>query len=423
MNRVLISPSALSGRIKVPPSKSAAHRAVLSSALANGVSHIAPIDYSDDICATIHAAEALGAKIEQDANKLTIDGTQTFSNKKVLIDCKESGSTLRFLIPITAARGVFATFTGSGRLPSRPLGSYLESLTDAGICCSRFDGLPLSLSGTLRPGKFTLPGNISSQFITGLLFALPLLQGDSEIILTSKLESSGYVDMTINMLRRYSIIIKKQPKGYFIKGNQRYQPYNESIEGDWSQAAFFMAAGALGAPVSIEGLRMDSVQGDKQAFELLRQFGADVEFSGNAVTVSPASLYGIDIDASQIPDLVPILAVTAAAAQGTTHITGAARLRMKESDRLKSTATALCQLGVDVTELDDGLKIKGTPSFRAAVLDGCNDHRIVMALSIASIRAMGPLVISHSESINKSYPGFFDDFNMLGGNAHVIDMG
>ncbi len=424
MSSVYLHPSHLHGTVQAPPSKSAAHRAILCAALSHGTSVLHNVAPSEDILATCRAVHALGVETDFSGSDLLLDAGGLFCSPYVELDCGESGSTLRFLIPIVAAGGISARFTGKGRLPQRPIGIYLDCLPKVGVYCQTQGGLPLSINGKLRPGIFSLPGDVSSQFVTGFLFALPLLDGDSDIRLTTPLQSAGYVDMTIDIMREFGVGIEKTEQGWHIPGGQNYRSRSFTVEGDWSQAAFFLAAGALGnKPVCIKGLRIPSTQGDSAAAEIFARFGAKIEQGDGEVTVYPSVLHGIEIDASQVPDLVPILAVTGALAQGETRITGAARLRIKESDRLTAMADGINRLGGKVTELPDGLVIKGVPSFTGGSAKGCNDHRVVMALSVGALKASGPVEITDAHSICKSYPTFFEDYNALGGHANVIHMG
>lgn len=415
----------LAGAVTLPPSKSAAHRAILCASLAKGVSHLSNFRFSQDMEATCRAVQALGVKTRLTGNTLIVDSRGLFSPKQAVLDCGESGSTLRFLIPVAAAGGVCAEFTGKGRLPQRPIGVYLDCLPKAGVSCRTEGGLPLKIGGTLRPGVFSLPGDISSQFITGLLLALPALGGDSQILLTSPLESAGYVDMTIEMMNRFGVSVVPMENGWLVPGNQSYIPRDLAIEGDWSQGAFFLAAGALSqnkdASILIKGLQKHSTQGDRQAFSLFQKFGAKLCWEPEGLRAAPGVLQPVpSIDASQIPDLVPILAVTAAFCPGVTAITGAARLRIKESDRLKAVAQGIAALGGEIRELPDGLVITGKPSLAGGQAEGFHDHRIVMAMAIAALGCEGPVVITDAQSINKSYPDFFEDFIALGGKADVI---
>lgn len=410
MSSVRIQPSTLCGKVTVPLSKSAAHRAILCAALAGQKNILPPGEtLSDDLLATQGAVQCL----------------LSAGNEPAVLDCRESGSTLRFLIPLATALGKTARFTGRGRLPERPLGIYLECLPKHGVSCETAGGLPLTVSGQLQPGIFSLPGNVSSQFVTGLLLALPLLNGDSEIVLTSPLQSAAYVEMTMRIMAAFGVSVKQTKTGWQVSGGQCYRPSPKfRIERDWSQAAFFLAAALLGGPIELCGLSPYSCQGDREAEALFRDFGAQMEWHKGILTVkagcTPQSDF--EIDASQIPDLVPILAAAAALLPGKhTVITHAERLRLKESDRLAAMAQGLNRLGADVREKPDGLEIHGVKSFRAGEAEGFSDHRVVMALAIAALRSEGETVVTDAQSICKSYPDFFRDYNRLGGKAY--DMG
>ena len=422
MKIAIISPRPLMGHINIPPSKSAMHRAIICAALAQGQSVITPTWGSEDIKATIGAVTSLGATVKEQNGFLTIDGQPMFSQKEATIDCFESGSTLRFMLPLAAAGGINSTFIGHGKLPSRPLGEYLNTLPYAGVNCDTQGGLPLTISGKLRPGKFSISGNISSQFITGFLLALPLLDGDSIIELTSPLESASYVDMTIEIMKDFGVFVQSTGNCYFIGGNQRYIPRQFEVEGDWSQAGFWLVASALGAKITCHKLKQNSTQGDSTILDILKRFGAKVNLE-DGITVTADKLCGIDIDASQIPDLVPVLAVLAALSTGETTIYNAARLRIKESDRLKATTDGLSRLGANIRELPDGLHIIGKESLTGGKVLGYNDHRIVMALAVAAQWSDGKVEIDDAQSIMKSYPTFFDDLKSLGGACDVLDMG
>lgn len=419
MSDIYIKPSQLNGAVTAPPSKSDVHRAIICAALSRGRCKISPVALSKDIEATIGCIRELGARAEIENGVLTLDSTHIFENKNCCLYCCESGSTLRFLIPVAAAQGVKATFTGSGLLPQRPIGIYLDCLPKAGAKCTTEKGLPLTVEGQLQPGKFEIPGNVSSQFITGLLLALPLLNGDSEIIITSPLESAGYVDMTVSCMAKFGVTTEQTEKGWYIRGNQRYTPINYTTQGDWSQAAFFMTAAALTGDVTVKGVDADSPQGDKAIARILKSLGAFVSFEKDGVRVKKSQLTAGNIDAKQIPDLVPILAVAAVFARGTTVIYGAERLRIKESDRLRSMADAVNALGGKIEEKPDGLVITGVNALKGGKVQGENDHRIVMAMSVAALRAEAPITITDRESINKSYPDYFKEYIRLGGKADV----
>ena len=428
MSTAVLSPGRLSGDIKPPPSKSAAHRAILCAALAQGESVLSPVALSDDIKATIAVAEALGASIRLCGEVLTVSGIHPDRREggTLALSCGESGSTLRFFIPVAAALGRSAVFTGEGKLPTRPIGVYLDCLPKAGVACRTKGGLPLAIDGQLKPGVFSLPGDVSSQFITGLLFALPLLCEDSEIRLTTPLQSAGYIDLTLQILAEFGVTVEPIPGGWRVPGGQRYRAKSCTVESDWSQAAFFLAGAAFGSDLTLTGLRLDSVQGDKAALTLFEGFGVEVEKRADgSLRCTPPSgrIWAQDIDAAQIPDLVPILAVTAALADGDSRIYNAQRLRIKESDRLKTTAALIQALGGQCEETQAGLFIHGVKRFTGGTVDGANDHRIVMAAAMAALAAQGEVTIRDAQAINKSYPSFFDEYNRLGGHVHGIHLG
>lgn len=400
MKNVKLENSVLNGSVIIPPSKSAAHRALLCSFLAGGGT-VSPIIRSKDMQAMQQAISAL-------------------ENDEKIVDCIESGNTLRFVIPVAAALGKSVTFIGSGRLPERPLETFLELLPKHNIKCTSNGKLPLSIEGKLTAGKYEIAGNISSQYISGLLFALPILDGDSEIVLTTKLESKPYIDLTIKVLQDFGVEIRGTENGYFVKGNQRYKIRDYLVESDWSQAAFFLVGGAVGGEVVLKGLDMHSVQGDKAIVDILKKFGADIEIKEHEIVSRKSELNGIRIDVSDIPDTVPALAVAAAYANGRTEIVGGERLRFKESDRIESVVSNLKRLGADVSETADGMIINGGKTLKGAELPGYNDHRIVMAFSIAALFADGETVITEADSIDKTYPSFFEDYNRIGGQANVF---
>lgn len=422
MATALITPRKLSGTIDVPPSKSDTHRAIICALMARGISEIYPIDLSNDVMATINAAKTLGADIKIIEDRLIIDSRLAFSKNYITINCNESGSTLRFLVPIVSAYGISAQFEGVNSLISRPMNVYADVLPKFGVKCTYEETLPFVVEGKLKPGTFLISGDISSQFITGLLLALPILQADSEIILANPEEASGYVDMTIKTMAKFGVKIIKNENGFKVPGRQQYRAQDYTIEGDWSQAAFFLAAGAIGESITARGLKMNSLQGDRAISKLLHRMGADVKYSENSITVSPGKLSGFNVFSAPTPDLVPILAILGACADGATRILGASRLKFKESDRLRALHDGLKDLGVNVTETDDGLLIEGRRYFNNINLNGFNDHRIVMAFSIAAIKADGNICISEAESVSKSYPSFFEDYNKLGGRVNVLDI-
>ena len=413
-----ISSSAITGQITPPPSKSVAHRALIGAALSGGGT-ICGFMLSADMRATLDAISSLGIQSDVNGNTVTLTSGESPSAQPV-VDCGESGSTLRFLIPVFAALGIPATFIGHGRLPERPLGVYAECLPAHGVTLHSEGGLPLTLEGTLTGGRYTLPGDISSQFISGLLFALPLCREDSDICLSSPLESAAYVELTLDILHQSGISVSPNVNGWHIPGNQHYSLHHYTVESDWSQAAFLLAAGALDGDITVMGLNPQSVQGDRAILSLLESFGADITIKNNSLYCRKAPLHGITIDAAQIPDLVPILAIIAAAADGDTHIYNAGRLRLKESDRLAAMADCLRRLGADVKEMPDDLLIHGGQPLKGGSVCGYNDHRVVMSMAIAALICKQPIEVTDARSVNKSWPSFFEDFQRIGGNVHVI---
>lgn len=434
MENIKITPSPLKGEISIPPSKSLAHRAVICGGLSEGVSNIENIIFSDDIKATIRGMESLDVKVKDNSSreedslkrkKLVIEGKSKLKLTKDTIDCIESGSTLRFLIPIALLTGEEVTFKGRGKLVSRPLNIYYDIFQEQGIVYENNNGeLPLKIKGNLKPDTFYVKGNVSSQFITGLMFSLPLLSEDSKIVMTTELESKGYVDLTIDCLQKFGVKIENRNyKEFYIRGNQKYISRDYRVEGDFSQAAFWIVAGILGASIKCNDLNIDSLQGDKAILNIVEQMGADIKISEGQIEVKESKTSGIVIDASECPDLVPVLATLAALSEGTTKIINAERVRIKECDRLKAMATELNKIGGEVEELKDGLIIKGKNSLKGGIVDSWNDHRIAMAMAVASIKCEEPLIITNSGAVKKSYPQFWEDFRRLGGVVDEWSMG
>ncbi len=402
----------LRGEVTIPASKSQAHRLLICAALGEHPVTLRCDGISDDIAATARCLAALGAQVE--IGEGTICLTPGTSEGPCDLPCGESGSTLRFLLPVVAALGRSGTFHREGRLPQRPLHPLDDQLCAHGAALEN-RGEALCITGQLRPGDYTLPGNVSSQYISGLLLALPLLEGDSTLTVTGAVESAAYIAMTEDALRLSGIRFTKAGWAYRIPGGQTFAlPREVTVEGDWSNAAFFLCAGAL-SEVTVRGLNLQSSQGDRAVVEILRRFGARVEEQGDSVTASAAPLHGISIDASAIPDLIPTLSVVAAVAAGESRITGAGRLRIKESDRLTTTAQLLRALGAEVEELLDGLIIHGGNPLRAGTVDSSRDHRIAMSAAVAA--SLAPVTVLGAECVNKSYPRFWEDHNSLKGAA------
>lgn len=421
---VTITPRVLGGTIPAVSSKSDAHRLLIAAALADKPTVLSCNVLSDDIRATAECLCALGAHVKYGENQMTVTPIgEGKAEQTVRLDCGESGSTLRFLLPVVSALGKGGIFSGHGRLPERPVTDLRNAMATHGVTFSPPWVFPIETAGQLTAGKFTLKGNVSSQYVTGLLFALPLLSGDSEIELLPPVESKAYIDMTLSTLQTFGISVDVAENIYKIRGGQTYKsPEAVTVDGDWSNAAFFLTAGALGAPVTVTGLKLSSVQGDKAILDILQEMGAHIDVHGDAVTVSPAPLKGVQIDASGIPDLVPILSVAASFAHGVTVVQNAARLRIKECDRLAAVNECLTNMGVVCAESDDELVIWGGDGVRGGNVFSFNDHRMVMSMAIAASAARENTTIREAQAVKKSYPHFFADFEKLGGKANVLDI-
>lgn len=414
---IQINPTRLHGKVLAPPSKSYSHRWLIAAALADTPTEIKGLSHAKDIHMTITALRALGAKVEGD----TVYPARP--SKTALMLCGESGTTLRLLLPVTAMLGVEARFIATGRLPSRPLGPLTDMMQAHGVLFDKTT-LPFTISGKMTSGQYSLPGNISSQFISGLLFALPMLDSGSVLHLTTPLESAAYVDMTLEVLDRFGVFATIRDDGFLLPGSQRYRsPGRISVEGDWSSAAFFLVAGAIGGSIALEGLAADSLQGDSAIVDILRQFGANVSIDNGSIKVEGGDLHGQLLDVSGIPDLVPALAVLAAASKGTTRLENAARLRLKESDRLESTAAMLRAFGARVEVEPNALVIHGGTPLHGGEVDSFGDHRIAMAAAIAASIAQGQTIIRGAEVVDKSYPGFFRVYSNAGGKGNVLNDG
>jgi 3-phosphoshikimate 1-carboxyvinyltransferase len=416
---ILITPKKLKGTIEAIPSKSHAHRVLMAQKLAQlqGQQLNSPLDiptFSDDIGATKNCLAQLDKKMPY-------------------LDCKESGSTLRFMLPVAMALKEEAVFIGSGKLPDRPISPLKEEMEAHGChftmgnknqkVSDKYKEI-CTVRGYLEAGDYSLAGNVSSQFITGLLFALPLLSGDSTLSLTTKLESAGYVDMTLDVLRKFGITINETLTEdgfikYEIPGNQKYiEPAGLAIEGDWSNACFWLACGALGGDITIKGLDLNSTQRDKEIIDILIEMGANVIISRNGnISCSGGELYGTDVSVAQIPDMVPVLATVMANARGASMIANAERLKIKESNRLRTVFDFLNKLGADITDGGTGLSITGQASLNGGEVVSHNDHRIAMAAAVASCICNNPVMIRNAQAVNKSYPNFFKDFAALGGEV------
>lgn len=429
-----LTPTKLKGAITPPPSKSQAHRLIIAAALTEGQSVISNVAFSQDIEATLNCMKALGAQVSVEDSTLTITGVgsrRMFANPAPHLDCGESGSTLRFLIPVALALAGQSSFTGRGRLMERPQKPYFDLFDEKGITYEQKDGV-LTAKGTLASGEYKLPGDVSSQFVTGLLYTLPLLEGDSVIKITTKLESLDYVAMTLDALKQFGIQVKNENWHIFrIPGGQTYHPQNLAVEADWSQAGFWYAAQGIGNDIEITGMNPKSIQGDRIMDSWARMMRNERPKGGVTVPVyaqcegeaPPTSVempvnsgYSVSLDVSHSPDLVPPLAAWGALMNGALYIKNAARLRIKESDRLATVTDVLNALGAKVIEGEDNLAILGQPSLPGGVtVSAHNDHRIAMMAAVAATCCQQPIVITGAQCVAKSYPNFWEEYVRLGG--------
>ena len=411
----IIKADKLVGELSPPPSKSVLHRYIIASSLAKGVSKIENISFSEDIIATIEAMKKLGANIEQKENYLLIDGSDTFKNlnENIEIDCNESGSTLRFLFPLSIVEENKVLFKGRGKLFKRPMTPYFENFEKYKIKHSYIDENAILLEGKLKAGIYEIDGNISSQFITGLLFSLPLLDGKSKIIINRKLESSNYIDISLDCLSKFGIkIINNSYQEFVIEGNQSYKVGNYRTEADYSQAAFFLVANAIGSKIKINDLSENSLQGDKKIIDYI----SEIDNWNSKDTLV--------LDGSETPDIIPILSLKAAVSGKKIEIINVERLRIKESDRLKATVEELSKLNFDLIEKKDSILINSREALKAnknekiVSLSAHSDHRIAMMIAIAATCYDGEILLDNLDCVKKSYPNFWEVFLSLGGKIY-----
>lgn len=423
--KVLIRPKKLSGTIDVVPSKSYSHRAIIAASLAEGRSVIRNVMYSNDIIRTIECCRAFGAEITEYENHLVINGAKNVCRNENVINAGESGSTIRFIIPIMLVCKDKITFTGENHLNKRPLDTYYEIFEKQGIIYNHPQDsyMPLEVEGRLKSGAYEIRGDISSQFITGLLYALPLLDGNSTIKITTNLESKSYIDLTLDILKKYGIeIVNNDYTEFFIKGNQKYTPCDYTIEGDFSQAAFYLVMGALGNDIELGCMNLNSLQGDRKIIEDIKAFGGEIIVGENSIKATAKNLVGNIIDFSQSPDLGPVLSVLASLSNGSSSFINAGRLRIKECDRITCVKEELNKLGAMVSESENEMYFTGVSSLKGSKkLYTHNDHRLAMSLAVASTVCTSELVIDGAECVKKSYPHFWDDFKKIGGDFDVLD--
>ena len=420
---VTIAPGPASGTLAAIPSKSAAHRLLIAAALADRPARVRFSRSNQDIDATLRCLAGLGAEIETFDGGVTVTPIhRTSPIGNCTLDCGESGSTLRFLVPVAGALGAEAVFLLAGRLAQRPMEPLAGQLAAHG-CCLTLDpeANTLTVSGQLEPGEYALPGNVSSQFFTGLLFALPLLNQESTLRVLGDLESAGYIDLTLDALKRFGVVpAALESGGWTVPVHGYHSPGELAVEGDWSNAAPWLCMGAVaGDGVAVTGLDSGSLQGDRAVCRVLAQMGAGVDRQRDRVAARPGPAKAVVIDARNIPDLVPALAAVAAVLPGETRFTGAARLRLKESDRLETTAGLLNALGGQVRVTEDGLAVTGVPRLTGGTVDAVGDHRIAMAAAVASVVCRDPVTVTGAEAVAKSYPDFWRDLARLGKDVTV----
>lgn len=421
--KVKIHPSKVAGEIMIPPSKSMSHRAIICAALANGTSTITNVAYSDDIKITIEGMKQLGAKITCLENSIIIEGIKDFKEiQSDTIFCNESGSTLRFFIPIFSLCDKIISFTGRNRLLKRPQTIYENIFKSQGITYQQ-DDEKITIGGKLKAGDYELNGDVSSQFISGLLFTLPLLDKDSTIHIKEPYESRSYVDLTLQMLNLYGIKANYcDANTLVIPGNQSYKPHDYKIEGDYSQLGFFAVLAAINNDLKCLGLSHDSLQGDKQIINILKNAGADISEIENGYFIRKSKLHASEIDLGDCPDLGPILTILAMYTKGTTRIYNAQRLRYKESDRIAAMEEELNKCGVNISTTEGEIGINGDEHYSCdEILNGHKDHRIVMSLSVATTLFDKAVIIEGAQAINKSYPNFFDDLQKIGCEVEIIN--
>ena len=416
--KVKLSPSGLNGKVDAPASKSHLHRALICASVSDRPTKIITSSFANDVKATISCLTSLGAKIEYDSNILTVHPIEKTDGECVL-DCNESGSTLRFMLPFAAALGRKCTFIGAERLGKRPLLPLCEALKKHGVRVSHGEGfLPCTIEGKLPGGEYEIAGNISSQFITGLLLSLGVT-GGGKIVCTTPIESASYINITIDTLNKFGIKVIKNENTFVIEEGQKYtSPDTLKAEGDYSNGAFFLVAGAISSEngVEVSSLFENTTQGDRAIIDILTKMGAKISRTDDKVTVYKSNLTATEIDCSDIPDLVPILAVAASAAEGETVFKNTARLRMKESDRVETTVAMIKNLGGKIRFDENNIYVTGTP-LKGGVVNSANDHRIAMSTAIASLICDGDVIIEDAKAVEKSYADFYEKFTMLGGKC------
>lgn len=407
-----ITPKQVKGCLQVPPSKSMGHRLLICAGLAHGTSVIRNIQHSKDMEATMDCLKSLGAKIEGDYPDFTITGTSPKERKaEAVLNCQESGSTIRFMLPVAALSSQEAVLTGKGRLLSRPMDVYVDIFEEQELMFEQ-SSEAIKVRGPLQGGEFTVPGNVSSQFISGLLLAGPFFEEGAEIAVLPPYESRSYVDMTVAAMRKFGVLVSVPTENGYIVSPARYKCTNATVEGDFSQAAFMAVLAAIKGEITLTGLNPSSLQSDRVIFNILKKCGAEIVWNKNSVTVRKSRLTPIHVDLSDCPDLGPVLCVLAAYIPGRSVIDHCRRLRLKESDRIEAMERELHKWGVNMTSTEDTITIEGKEAYKAedvVSISSHNDHRIAMAMAVFGTCAQSDSVIMDAQAVTKSWPGFFED--------------
>lgn len=433
MKSIKCHSGALQGAIACPPSKSLSHRGLICAALAEGESIVDNLIYSVDIEATMDVLSTLGAQFDKHGDRVVVTGLggkihradhKQAQNYEVRnLECHESGSTLRFIIPVGSAVYPNLSFSGKGRLIERPIHQFFSMFDKCGMDYEYRGQLPLTLKGSLQAGKYDFPGDVSSQFISGLLMAAPLLVGDTVVDVTTPLESKAYVDLTTDVMSHFGVEVRTENhQSFAVDGGQSYKAGHYTVEGDFSQVAFWLVGATISGRVALSHMNPQSAQGDREVLDILERMEGKARFDDQGLlVVEKCPTIGTVIDARECPDIIPVMAVLAALSEGRTVIENGERLRIKESDRITATVECLKAIGANIEETKDGMIIEGVKQFEGGVtVSGHNDHRIVMAMAIAALRCHKPIVIEGWQAITKSYPHFFEDYKKLGGLVEYL---
>lgn len=401
--------------VNIPSSKSYVHRMAICAALAEGKSVISNVNFSNDITATLNCLKTLGCGVETGKNEIRINGGR-FLKSCNTYDCSESASTLRFMIPIVLAVAGGGRFIGSDTLLRRPLDAYFKLFSENGIKYEYEKGRFFSAEGSFTKNEYSLEGDASSQFVTGMLLALAYTGGEKRLNITDRLSSAPYVDITREVMAQFGVDVEFDGNGFTVCGANGFIPQNATAQGDYSQSAFFIAAALNGGKITLKNLSANTAQGDSVIVELVEKMGGRLEKNDSEITAFKSKLHSLGtIDAADFPDIVPPLALICTQCTGDTVITNVNRLKIKESDRLLAVENLLNTLGAEVKTDDNNIYIKGEAMLHGGTVSAVNDHRIAMTAAAASVIADGSVTIEDSESVKKSYPNFFDDFQLLGG--------